>query len=340
MRTGLAVLLTGLAIATISVPASSADVGSNAHEFRVAGYLPDYRWAHLDLDSLGRLTDVILFSAEPNADGSLNMTRLQAAPWEKLLTFKTKHRVRLLLAVGGWERSDHFAAMAASEQGRQRFVGDVLQTALAKRLDGIDLDWEHPRNAEEEVLYGQLLADLRSAFRPHGLHLTVTISPWQRLPPEAIEAVDAVQVMSYDHEGEHATVEDAKTDVKTLVEGGIPRAKIVLGMPFYGRDVETREAMAYRDLVASFSPAREADRVGQVFFNGPATIRRKVEFAKDSGLGGVMVWELGQDVPGETSLLRSVQEAVFPASTEALGGAQAGRGLASPNEKAAAETSN
>jgi GH18 family chitinase len=310
MRRGLSVILSGLTAAAFLLGAASADAVRGRHEVRIAGYLPEYRLAQVDVESLGGLTDLILFSAEPNADGSLNMTRLESAPWEKLLTYKTKHRVRLLLAVGGWERSTHFAAVAASDQARQRFIRGVLQTALAKRLDGIDIDWEHPRTAAEEESYGQLLAGLRSAFGPHGLQLTVTIGSWQRLPPAAIEAVDAVQVMSYDKEGEHATEDAARKDVQALLDAGIPPGKIVLGVPFYGRHVETREAKAYRNLVAEFSPAPETDRIGEVYFNGPVTLRRKVDFAVEAGLGGVMIWELGHDAPGEKSLLRAVREAV------------------------------
>lgn len=310
MRTGLFLLLAGLTIATLSLRALGTEEVASGRELRVAGYLPDYRFEQIDVDSLTGLTDLILFSAEPNADGTLNMARLEHAPWEKFLTYKTEQRVRLWLAVGGWERSTHFGDVAGSDLRRTRFVGDLLQTALARRLDGIDIDWEHPRNAAEQESYGQLLVALRAAFAAHGLQLTVTIGPWQRLPAAATHAVDAVQVMSYDHEGEHATAERARKDVQALLDAGIPPAKIVLGMPFYGRHVASREATAYRDLLAHSSAAPQSDRLGPIYFNGPDTLRRKVDFAMDAGLGGVMVWELGQDAPGQQSLLRAIRDAV------------------------------
>jgi GH18 family chitinase len=310
MQKWIAIVLFGLAFSLDVVHARSADGEDEVREVRVAGYVPDYRFPEFDVESLHGLTDVILFSAEPNADGSLNMGRLEKVPWESLLAFKTKRRVRLLVSIGGWERSTHFPEVATREEARKRFVTDILRTALDKRLDGIDLDWEHPRNAVEEEAYGHLLADLRRAFAPHGLQLTVTIGPWQRLPAVAIEAVDAVQLMSYDHDHEHATTEDARRDVQAFLDAGIPRRKIILGLPFYGRHVESREATAYRDLVRDFSPDPETDRVGQISFNGPKTIRRKFEFAMEAGLGGVMVWELGQDAAGETSLLQAIREAV------------------------------
>lgn len=40
------------------------------------------------------------------------------------------------------------------------------------------------------------------------------------------------------------------------------------------------------------------------YFNGPATVRRKAQWAKQHGLAGVMVWEVGQDSPVCACVLR------------------------------------
>ena len=117
--------------------------------------------------------------------------------------------------------------------------------------------------------------------------------------------------MSYDHDGRHSTFEAAQQDVQALVAAGAPREKIILGLPLYGRQVKNREqALAYRDLVAKYQPKPETDEVNGLYFNGPATIRRKTEFVRAAGLGGVMVWELGQDASGEQSLLKAIQDTV------------------------------
>jgi len=46
--------------------------------------------------------------------------------------------------------------------------------------------------------------------------------------------------------------------------------------------------------------------VDGIYFNGPATIRQKTQQAIESGIGGVMIWEIGQDRPGENSLLNNI----------------------------------
>lgn len=278
--------------------------------FRVVGYLPDYRLADYELQRAGNLTDLTIFSVEPTADGKLNLDRLQNCPWPALLKFKTTHRVRLILTIGGWERSKHFAAVASSSDLRKTFVDEVLTFCQSMRLDGVDLDWEHPEGDVQAQSYALLLNDLRTAFNPRGLLLTVTVAAWQKLTPEAVDAVDFVQVMAYDHDLQHSTFDGAKKDVELLQSSKVPAGKIILGLPFYGRHVKTREATTYFDIVDKFRPADNANDVQGVYFNGPDLIRRKTQYAIESRLGGVMIWELGQDAKGEKSLLRVVDDAL------------------------------
>lgn len=283
--------------------------------FRVVGYLPDYRAAQFDPVAARLLTDLVVFSAEPTSAGELDLSRIKKFPLPKLRSFKTRERVRLILCVGGWGRSTHFAALSASDAKREAFVKSVVRFCLDERFDGVDLDWEHPQNEAEQEGYAKLLTDLRQAFEPHGLVLSVTVAGWQKLPPKAFEAVDWVNIMAYDHGGKHSTFEGAKADVKKLTDTGAPARKITLGLPFYGRDTAKRDrTMTYREILAQHKPEPDADEVGTLYFNGPATVKRKTEYAREAGLAGVMVWELGQDAPGEQSLLKVIRSAVSESS--------------------------
>lgn len=305
------VLLLSLSVCSFSE--ALADDNAKAFSessFRIVGYLPDYRLADYDLESAKTLTDLIVFSAEPASDGSLNTDRLKNCPWPSLLAFKTKHRVRLLLTIGGWERSAQFAAVSSSPELREKFVAAVVEFCLSKRLDGVDLDWEHPEGTQQEQGYAALLSDLQKGFGPHGLLLSVTMAAWQKLTPEAIAAADYVQVMAYDHDQRHSTFESAKRDVDQLVNMKIPADKIVLGLPFYGRDLKTRDAKTYREIQERFGAKPDQDEIQGVYFNGPDTIRRKTEYAVRSSLAGVMVWELGQDAAGDASLLKVIRQSI------------------------------
>lgn len=275
--------------------------------FRIAGYLPDYRAAGFDPEAAKGLTDLFLFSAEPSADGRLDFSRLDGFPWAALQEFKAREGVRLHLCVGGWGRSTHFPVVAGSGPRREEFVRSALRFCLERELDGLDLDWEHPANEAEEEAYADLMEDLRRGFEPHGLVLSLTMAGWQRVPRRAFAAVDWVQVMSYDHPGAHSTFEAAEAEVRKLILSGVPTEKLVLGLPFYGRDMTKRErTMSYRDILERYRPEPNVNEVDNLFFNGPELIRRKTEFALEAGLAGVMFWELGQDATGDRSLLKVI----------------------------------
>jgi len=304
-------LLLGILFLAGGFHATAADrAATSPAEFRLAGYLPDYRLAEFDFEQLSGLTDLILFSAEPTADGGIDFSRLNAAPWDKLRQWKTRHRTRLILCVGGWDRSAAFPAVSASPALRQKFASQLTAACLERRLDGVDLDWEHPRDATEAEHYGLLLQQLQTEFQPHGLVLSITLAAWQPLTAAAVEAVDYVQVMAYDHPGKHSTFEGVKDDIARVLKSGAERRKVVLGLPFYGRDIKQPDTVRTWRQIVERDPQIAGDEQDGLFLNGPETIRRKTEWALSERLGGVMVWELGQDAPGDRSLLHHIHRTI------------------------------
>jgi chitinase len=299
--------IASLLVLLVALSAPHVDAQSPENEsnktFCVVGYLPDYRLASIDFDQIKNVTDLILFSAQPAAEGSLDMSRLKNADWNKLNEFKTQNKIRLILSVGGWDRSVHFATVTKSTDLRRRFVDSLTQICIEKNLDGVDFDWEHPKDESEQLGYAALLADCRQAFRSRNWTVSVTIAAWQGLHPDAISAVDRIQVMSYDNPGQHATLQTAKSDIAKLIKSGMPADKLVLGVPFYGRHVTDRDrTLTYREIVAK-QQSIIGDEFEGFYFNGPKTIQAKIRYAKQSKLAGIMIWELGQDAPPPNALL-------------------------------------
>ena len=57
-----------------------------------------------------------------------------------------------------------------------------------------------------------------------------------------------------------------------------------------------------------FHPAHGPD---DIYFNGLDTLRRKTQFARQSGLAGVMVWEIGQDAREPNSLIQVIHASMM-----------------------------
>jgi len=288
-------------------PAADSPAPKSAAKFHVVGYLPEYRAADFDPEIGRYVTDLIYFSAEPDSEGNLKVGRLKPEHLRKLQRVKQEHKTALLLCVGGWGRSAGFPQLAASPAARARFVDALLRFCREEQFDGVDLDWEHPKGDAQERDYAQLLTDIHAGFLPEKLQLTIAVAGWQPLLPDAIRAVDRVHLMAYDANGRHATYQLAESDVERLIARGVPAEKICLGVPFYGRGIDKRSReLSYAQIRKQYAPEPDVDEVDGVYFNGLATIERKVKFARDKKLAGVMAWELGQDTRDESSLLRGM----------------------------------
>ena len=301
------VLLTVCLLFLPIVAAHAAPSAKPPPPFRVVGYLPEYRVATLDPAALSGVTDCVFFSLEPTPDGGLDTARLTPAVLARLQALRRHARCRFWVTVGGWDRSAGFAPLAADVGKRQKFARALTAFCLSHGFAGADFDWEHPADAKQAADYSALLVDTHAAFAPRGLRLSVTVAPWQALDKQAIDAVDEVHLMSYDHPGRHSTLAQAQADTEAMLALGVPAFKLCLGIPFYGRGIsDGSKTLAYADVVTQFHPKPSNDEAGGLSFNGPDTVRAKVRYAVEKHLGGVMVWELGQDAPGAASLLKAM----------------------------------
>lgn len=279
----------------------------------LVAYLPDYRVGEYEPGRTRGIDQLIYFSIEVEPDGSLNTVRLIDAGLELIADIEAVTGCETLICVGGWDRSDGFAAMSADSDSRGRFADEIVSFCDEHDFAGVDLDWEHPETPEERHQFTVLLQELSERFDEEGLLLTVACAPWQPLNSQAAGAVDRIHLMSYDDEGRHSTLEQATANLDKWINAGIPAEKIVLGVPFYGRrfSANDRSSATYAEIVSRFQPADDVDEADGYYFNGPSTMRAKCDLALSRGLAGIMVWELAQDSPDvETSLLRVIRQSL------------------------------
>ncbi|GAD23345.1 glycosyl hydrolase family 18 protein [Acidovorax sp. MR-S7] len=171
--------------------------------------------------------------------------------------------VKAVMMVGGDSDGPGFVAATANATVRARFIRNILDKAVQKGYDGVDIDWEE--NLDTPATRAQALALLRelraaSEQRPRYQAAPLEISwpgfwvnkndpditPWHA---EVAAAVDRFNLMTYSMAGDwgwlswhHSPLFGADTyhptsiesTVQAYLQAGVPRAKLGIGIGLYG----------------------------------------------------------------------------------------------------------
>ncbi|EEH34600.1 endochitinase [Paracoccidioides lutzii Pb01] len=169
--------------------------------------------------------------------------------------------MKILLSIGGGgEGSQNFACVARNALSVEKFVETTTDLAIKFRLDGFDVNWEHPETPQEAADYFCLLARLREQFPSPDYLLTTTMAgaQWalQNINLTFIhQYVDYINLMAFDFAGhwmrqsghhaqlftqqtnpynQDACIISADSGVSYVMGQGVPAYKILLGIPVYG----------------------------------------------------------------------------------------------------------
>ncbi|MBW8734528.1 MAG: hypothetical protein JF571_09520 [Asticcacaulis sp.] len=287
-------------------------------------------------------SDVILAFAHPDADGQLvngdslscmagpNHTIATAADLQSAIDLIHASGKRAIVSLGGavippcagdWAVLMDAAHRQASVQALSDFVDRF-------KLDGLDVDLESAllMQTVRDGNYTPFVVALSAAMHARGKTLSVATGSYVggMIPLDSIPAFDHVGVMAYDNDTpgeEHASPADFKSQMYLWLGRGVPRDKLVMGLPFYGHGYGNYAMpQPYHDIAVNHAPDAGADVVGIacttcsfITFNSPATIAAKTALAMRKA-GGVMVWELWQDTPDHvlTQALAEGKKGVAP----------------------------
>jgi chitinase len=278
----------------------------------------------------------------------------------------------VLISVGGWLWSANFSDVSLTPQSREVFIQSVMEFLTRYNLDGLDIDWEypgmvgagHPFRAEDKQNFTLLLKELRAKFtaetaKTHKrLYLTIAAGASDEFlahtEMEQVQRyVDTVNLMSYDYyepssdaiTGHHAPLFTNPADPKKISadasvhafeKAGVPAAKILLGLPFYGhmwgQVAEQNHGLyqpgkpvpgtysnygaitatmlnhgfdRYWDSKASAPYLYNPDKQIFVSYDDPQSVALKCSYVLTHKLGGVMFWDYSGDPSG--ALLRAIQ---------------------------------
>jgi spore germination protein YaaH len=304
------------------------------------GYVQDFRDPH-SVD-YSKLTHAVFSFAHPLEDGQLTLNGETALTHLRTMV-KLAHEqdTKAMLAVGGWfhmnggESYDYFKAAISQPESRQRLVEELAAIAKRERLDGIDVDFEHPRSKADAQHLSLFTKEL--AKRLHANQKELSIAVYSKIhsvtgtevnavvfEPSMFRHIDYVNIMAYDGQWDggydaanlapYAFTENIVEYWTNLFEQqDLSKDKLVLGVPFYAQPEDPADQqLSYSSIVGSNPGNAEQDAApinGTMYhYNGRETIQRKTKLALESGFGGMMLWEAGHDADGEASLTSAIAE--------------------------------
>ncbi|MBI3766149.1 MAG: hypothetical protein HY277_06565 [Ignavibacteriales bacterium] len=318
---------------------------------RVIGYYPSWMRSTLPPGTIKfeYLTLINHAFAWPLADGTITGGSDLLFPDLNVAVHQAAKRI--LISLGGAGESGGFSAMAADSTTRTRFVGNLVTFLVSNGYDGVDIDWEFPQTNADKGNLVTLVKQIREVFQNTDSTWLITLAApagdyngrW--FDYSALkDDVDWFNVLTYDfhgswtnHAGHNAPLYAPPTDYDGSVHEAIvylsntrrvPKNKIVLGLPFYGKefiaDSMYGESTGATDLLYSAIAPRLQQGSGWTYhwddvskvpyltnsqnsrvvtFDDSVSLSIKCKYAKDNTLSGVMFWAMGQDVIGSNQPL-------------------------------------
>lgn len=301
------------------------------NSFKIVAYMPSYQDPGTILDHKYKMITHLFYaflSPSAAADGSL-----QALPQSgRFAAVKAKCRANnvkfgISIGPGAADISENtFLVIAQTPAARTNFVKNIVNFAKSNDLDGVDMDWEYPRdnNGGSEAFH-LLMQDLSIELHKIGKFLSAAVTPAVYVSSNraAIQAktyqyVDFFNIMQYDGAGYDATEPLNHASYKMSVASldywlgtrSMPKEKAIVGMPCYGKS-STGSALAYKNIeVANTanSNVNVATVNGVAYgYNGIPTIKQKTRLAKDRA-NGIMFWEFAQDTNNDNSLIKAAND--------------------------------
>ncbi len=236
---------------------------------------------------------------------------------------------KVCIAIGGAttiENGGPFATLLQDDQ-RAKLVDNLIAFVETNQLDCLDVDLE---GNGVNAFYEAFVVELGARLKPQQRELTAAVAGWfaRGITAKSLETFDFINVMAYDLYSANnstpmqtASIEAATAEVdKWVTERGVPREKVVYGVPFYGfswtlgtAEPQPGKTVPYSDLLRLNRQAVQTqdqlqDSGSITYLNSRATIQAKARLG--ATYGGIMAWEGGQDASGDDSLLQAVREAI------------------------------
>lgn len=289
--------------------------------FRIIGYMPSWKdvTTFNKTFNFSQVTHINYAFQNPDASGNLVSSN---AGLTDLVQKAHANNVKVLVSIGGGSAAngtvkENFQNLISTPQKRADFIHKIVVYLNNYRLDGLDVDIEGPAINTD---YGAFIAQLADSLKPKGLLLTAAVG-WgaEKVQDSTLPLFDYITLMAYDftgnwdltRPGQHSPFWYAQKMINDWIARGVKKENLCLGLPFYGYGFyKSAGSYGYGKILSLYPDAGSKDQVGDtIYYNGNATIREKTKLAMEK-TSGVMIWELSQDAPGNSSLLKVINQTV------------------------------
>lgn len=306
----------------------------NTDDFKVVAYCSDLFKDPVETNiQYDKVTHIIYAFLIPKEDGSFVPVK-KPDELKKLVKKGHENNVKVLIAVGGWfdeayaPLDNRFEKIAASDKLRSNFVDNLNKFVDEYNLDGVELDWEYPDLGQSSLNYEKLILELNSKLKENNKYLTAALNgAWSKeegpevskaVTPKCLESFDWISIMAYDMNNEqHSPFWFADTSIEYWLNRGVPKNKIVIGIPFYAHPTNPTWKV-YRDFVKEDSENAYKDTATidgiNYYYNGINTVKEKTRLALNKA-SGVMLFDVNEDTLDDLSLVKSINDVINEASS-------------------------
>jgi GH18 family chitinase len=312
------------------------------------GYVQDYR--DPNMVDYSKLTHVIFSFVHPTKDGAVLFNGDPALKNLRAVVSKAeKHDTKVMLAIGGWyhikggESYNYFKPAISDPKSRAKLVKELTNIAVREKLDGIDIDFEHPRSTADAQNLAAFVKELSAQLHPKKKELSIAVYSkihavtltevgFIQYEPSMFKDVDHVNIMAYDgqwDDGYNAANLSPYPFTEKIVNywanlfetQKLSKEKLVLGVPFYAQPEDPKIKQVSFAAIINKNPANAGKDTVQMngttyHYNGGATMKKKTRLALNHGFGGMMLWEAGLDAPGSHSLTGTIFSEITNSSKE------------------------
>jgi len=275
---------------------------------------------------------------------------------------KQNPALKILISIGGWTWSGKFSDAVLSDTSRQGFAASAVDIIKKYDMDGIDIDWEYPGQPGDKgniyrpedkqnytLMFKELRLQLDDLQKQTGKKYLLTTAAGAFAAfvdhtemAEVQQYLDYINLMTYDYSGGHVASHhtglyqsksykahnNADNGVAVFKAAGVPPAKLVMGIAFYGKaSILVDGAKGLGDSVATYARGfgyttikdsvlkipgfklyRDRQAKADYIFN-PLTrqfitfddewsVKKKCKYVKRQKMGGAMFWEYDSDRKG------------------------------------------